>query len=195
MKVQVKSAKGTELFPIESILLDQRKIFLEGEITDEKMLEFSQQLMYLLEKNSDLPVRVFIDSPGGSVSAGLCITDMLLGVDTVIETISLGNCCSMAAVIFACGTKRTMLEHTKLMLHPASYNGSIGGNLTEMMQRSQMLENYERATEQILADRTGHTIKEIEEASSYEHWFSADEAIQFGLADQKVKFKELVGWR
>lgn len=190
-----KSARGIDTIPLETIFMEEgRDLFIKGEITTESADAFCEQFIYLLRKSNE-PIRVWISSPGGSVPDGLRIYDMISSVhDIPIHTIAYGPAYSMAGVLLASGTKgyRIMFPHTRLMLHPASYTGGYGGNLKDMQAKSEMLREYEDITNQILSRHSGRPIEQIVSENSFDHFYTAKQAIECGFCDREAVLEDLI---
>ncbi len=192
---EIKSARGIDLVPMETIYMENRDLFIKGEITCEAADAFCEQFIYLIRK-SKAPIRVWISSPGGSVTDGLRIYDMLTSVkDIPIYTIAYGPAYSMAGILLVAGTPgcRLMLPHSRLMLHPASYSGGCGGSLRDMRAKSDMLQEYEDITNEILSRHSGESIEKIVRNNSYDHYYTVEEAIQHGFCDRVAIFEDLMG--
>ena len=184
-----RNSSGMIQASLKTLLLEERKIFITGEITADTADRFAEEFIYLKRKDPEKEIQIWIKSPGGSVSDGLSMYDLMSGAGkTVISTIAYGNVFSMAGIIFASGSKgcRYIFSHSKVLLHPSVYNGTIGGDISQLQAKTSMLTEYEKITNELLADKTGHTVKEIEDASSFQHFFNAREAIAWGLADKCV---------
>lgn len=193
MNVQVKSCSGITLMPLETRLLADRMVFIEGEINHEKACEFVKALLVLCRTDSSRAIDVMINSPGGELNAGLLMYDCIQSCQTPIRMYCIGRAYSMAAVLFACGNhKRYMLQHSELMLHEPMLGSCVGGNASSIRSISDSLMETRQRMNQLLAKHTGKTENEIEEATSYDHYFSAEESISFGLADEVVRFDELM---
>ena len=125
MQVIVKTCSGISLVPLESRLLSERKIFIQGEITEETACSFEQKIIYLLTEDPDKRIDVYIDSPGGSVSAGLHIYDTIKSLHTETNMWCRGIAASMGAIILAGGQKgrRFILPHAKVMIHEPLVSG------------------------------------------------------------------------
>ena len=186
-----KSSGGISLIPAESQLLRNRKIFLTGPdgIDADSACEFASLVMLLTAEDAERPIDLLINSPGGDINAGLLIYDIIQGSRTPIRTFCLGRAFSMAAVLFACGNHgRFILPHSEVMLHEPLLGNRIGGNASSVQSISEALLETKRKINGLLAKHTGKTAGEIEEASRYDHYFSAEEAVDFGLADKIESF-------
>ncbi len=191
----VKSSGGISLIPSESQLLKHRKIILSGSegITAESACEFASLIMLLTSDDPEEPVDLLISSPGGEINAGLMIYDIIQGSSVPIRTFCLGMAYSMAAVLFASGNHgRFMLPHSELMLHEPLLGNRIGGSASSIQSVSESLSQTKRKINGLLAKHTGKTVAEIEEASRYDHYFSAEESVAFGMADKIVDFNFLM---
>jgi len=193
MNVQVKSSNGITLMPIDTKLLTQRKIFIEGEIDQEKACSFVKQILFLCGEDKNKPIDVLINSPGGEISSGLLMYDCIQSCTTPIRMYCLGTAYSMGALLFASGKHgRYMLPHSELMLHEPLLGSRVGGNASSIRSISDSLMDTRNKMNEILAIHTGKTIKEIEEATSFDHYYSPKESVEFGLADEIVNFDKLM---
>lgn len=191
MNIIQKSSAGIELIPMESKMLSLRQVFVEGEITSETAQEFMKQIMYL-NGEGDAPISVYINSPGGEVTAGLQMYDVIVGSNATIKTFCTGRAYSMAAILFACASKRGMLTNSELMLHEPLLGGRIGGNASSIKSTSDSLLETKAKLNRIIADITGKSEQEIDEATRFDHYFDAAEAVSFGLCDEIVTFTEIL---
>lgn len=193
MVTQVRSAGGTQLVPIQTVHLDKRRIFLEGQITMESACEFADQVMLLCDQ-SDEPICVFINSPGGEVEAGLLIYDIIQSSPAPIRMYCRGMAYSMAALLFACGNHgRFMLPNSKLMLHEPLLGHGVQGSASSIKSIADGILTIREKLNGILAVHTGRTPEEIGEATAYDHFFTAEESIAFGLADEIVGYDRMLG--
>ncbi len=161
------------------------KLFLNGEVTDEMANNFVSELLYLTEKGD--PVDIYINSPGGSVNAGLVIYDVIQSCSEKIEInlFCTGMAASMAAIILAGGQKghRFILPHSKVMIHEPLIDGGIGGSATSIKKTADSIMETRSMTNGILAKHTGKTIKQIDKATAYDNFMNAKEAVAFGICD------------
>lgn len=193
MYTQVSSSNGITLVPLETRLLTSRKIFLEGEINQELACSFVRQVMVLAQEDSSQPIDVWINSPGGEINAGLMMYDVIQSCDAPIRMICMGRAYSMAAVLFASGRHgRFMLPNSELMLHEPLLGNRVGGNSSSIKSISDTLLQTKQRLNRILAKHTGKTEEEIDEATRFDHYFQADESVQFGLCDEICNFAELM---
>ena len=185
MNVQVKTSSGITVMPAETRLLAARKIFLEGEITTETACNIVRQIMLLTAERSDQNIDLLICSNGGEINAGMLIYDVIQSSIAPIRMFCMGHAYSMAAVLFASGKHgRFMMPHSELMLHEPLLGNRIAGNASSVRSISDSLMETRARMNRILALHTGKTEEEIEKATSYDHYFSPEESIEFGLADE-----------
>lgn len=194
MNIQVKSSNGITLMPIETKLLGERKIFIEGKITETSAIEFMKELMLLVSEDKEMPIKIMINTVGGEINSGMLIYDAIQSCQTPLEMYCLGKAFSMGAVIFAGGRpgKRFMFENSEVMIHEPLLGDRVGGSSSSIKYISESLLEIKEKINRIWAKHTGRTIEEIDEATEYDHFFTAEEAIEFGLADKVVGFEELV---
>lgn len=194
MNVQVKSSSGITLVPMETRLLAQRTVFVEGEITPESACLFVKQLLWLNSEDSREPINVLINSPGGEINSGLLMYDAIQSGKAPVKTYCMGRCYSMGAVLFTCGNHgRYMLPHSELMLHEPLLGNRISGNSSSIKSISDSLIETKSRMNKILAKHTGKTEEEMEQATSFDHYFSPEESLEFGLCDKIVGFDEILG--
>ena len=185
MDVLVKSSNGISLVPMESKLLADRRVFIEGEIDTDIAVEFVKKIMYL-NSESDERIDVFINSPGGEVNSGLLMYDVIVNSKAPIRTVCIGKAYSMGAVLFACAKERFMLPSSELMIHQPLLGGKVSGNASSIKSISDSLLDTKNKMNSILAKHTGRPLKEIDEATSYDHYFTPAEAVEFHLCDSIV---------
>jgi ATP-dependent Clp protease protease subunit len=161
-------------------------LFLTGEVTSEMANDFVSQMLYLAA--SDEPINIYINSPGGSVNAGLVIYDTIQALSEKLEInmYCIGMAASMGAIILAGGQKgrRFILPHSKVMIHEPLISGGIGGSATSIKKTSDSILETKAITNGILAKHTGKSIKEINKATSFDNYMNAKEAIEFGICDE-----------
>lgn len=183
--IEVESAHGTREVALSTRHLMNRCIFLTGAIDAEMANAFLSQLLYL-EQEASGPVTLYINSPGGEVNAGLMIYDAIQGSNLQINMICTGMAASMAAIILAGGQKgrRYILKHSKVMIHEPLIANGVGGSATSIKNISESILETREIVNGILATHTGKTIEEINDATSFDNFMNAEEAIKFGLCDE-----------
>lgn len=193
MNVQVKSSNGITVMPAETRLLAERKVFLEGDITSELACNVTRQIMLLTAERPELPIDLLICSNGGEINAGMLIYDVVQSSIAPIRMFCIGHAYSMGALLFASGQHgRFMFPHSELMLHEPLLGNRIAGNASSVRSISDSLMETRAKMNRILALHTGKTEEEIEKATGFDHYFSPEESIEFGLADEIVGFRTLM---
>ena len=193
MNVLIKSCNGITQVSADSRLLSQRKVFIEGEINEEAACGFVKKIMILNGEDSSKPIDVLINSPGGEINSGMLMYDVIQASKAPIRMFCLGKAYSMAAVLFACGNHgRYILPHGELMIHEPLLGSRVGGNSSSIKSISDSLLETKRKMNQILAKHTGKSEEEVEKATSYDHYFSPEESVSFGLADKIADFDILM---
>lgn len=196
MNIIRKSSSGIALLPIESELFtEKRQLFLEGEVTDEKVLELIKQIMYLISQNKD-PITLYINSAGGSVNAGLALYDTITSAakKVTIKTVCLGKAYSMGAILLCCGTKgeRYLLPNSEVMIHQPLIQNGVGGNASNIKSLSESMQKTKTQLNKILAENTGNSVKKINTVTRNDFFLTAEEAIEFGLCDKICDISDLV---
>lgn len=192
MNVLVKSASGIMQVSGDSKLLSRRKVFIEGEIDNTTACEFVKKIMILTQEDPEKEIDVLINSPGGEINSGMLIYDVIQASRAPIRTFCIGKAYSMAALLFSSGNHgRYMLPHGELMLHEPLLGNLVGGNSSSIRSISESLLETRRRINQILAKHTGKSEKEIEKATEYDHFFSPEESVDFGLCDEIVDFSRI----
>lgn len=179
-----KSSSSEVGYDIYSRLLKERIIFLDSEITNQNVNLWIAELLFLTSKNDD-DIYIYINSPGGSVTAGLALYDTMKYIKPKVITICIGLAASMAAFILAAGDKRYALKNSEIMIHELSTN--IEGNATDILTHTKWIEKIKNKVDGILAFNTNHTIEEIQTATLRDNYMSSDEALNFGIIDEILK--------
>ena len=183
--IEVESAHGTREVSLATRHLMNRNIFLTGEINGEMANNFLSQFLYL-EQESEEPITIYINSPGGEVNAGLMIYDTIRGSRLPINMVCTGMAASMAAVLLAGGQKgrRYILRHSKVMIHEPLISNGVGGSATSIKNISDSILETREIVNGILAEHTGKNMEEINKATSFDNYMNAEEAIEFGICDE-----------
>lgn len=191
MNVLLRTSNGITQVPMEAKHLSKRLISISGEITDESAIDFTDKLLEL-NMESDEPITVLLNSPGGEINSGLMMYDAIVGSKARVRMICRGKAYSMGAVLFAVAHERLMLANSELMLHQPLLGGRVSGNASSIKSISDSLLDTKDKMNKLLASHTGKTIEEIDQATSFDHYFSPGEAIEFGLCDRIISFAEVV---
>lgn len=181
-----QTSKGERSYDIYSRLLKDRIIFVTGEIEDHMANLIIAQLLFLESENPDKDVHLYINSPGGSVSAGLAIYDTMQYIRPDVSTICVGMAASMASVLLAAGTKgkRYALPHSRVMIHQPL--GGAQGQATDIEIHAREILRIREEMNEILAHHTCQTPEQIRLDTERDHFMTAVEAEQYGLIDQVV---------
>lgn len=194
MNVQVKSSNGITIVPVETCLMAERNVFIEGPIDAASACEFVKKILLLNGESGEKPIRVFINSPGGEIDSGLLMYDVIQSSKAPIQMYCLGRAYSMGAILFACGNHgRYMLPHSKLMIHEPLVGGNVGGSSSSVKSISKSLQSTKRMMDELLAAHTKKSVREIARATSYDHYFNARESVDFGLCDEILEFHQIIG--
>lgn len=179
-----QSARGERAYDIYSRLLKDRIVFLVGPVEDNVANLVVAQLLFLESENPDKDINLYINSPGGSVTAGMSIYDTMQFVRCDVSTMCVGQAASMGAFLLGAGTpgKRFALPNSRMMLHQPS-GGSRGVAADIEIQAKEILMMRERLN-RILAEHTGQTVERIAEDTDRDFWMSPQEALEYGLVDK-----------
>ena len=171
-------------YDIYSRLLEDRIIFLSGEINDQMANTIVAQLIYLEGKNPDKDIFMYINSPGGSVSAGMAIYDTMNYIKCDVSTICVGMAASMAAVILSSGAKgkRVCLPHSEVMIHQPL--GGTQGQASDILLHAKHIEKTRETLNKILADNTGKDVETITKDTDRDNFLDAKSAVKYGLVDK-----------
>ncbi len=181
-----KSSEGERSYDIYSRLLKDRIIFLSGAIDDASANTIIAQLLFLDNQGSDQEIRIFINSPGGSVSAGLAIFDTINYIKSEVSTICVGLAASMGAVLLSSGTKgkRLALPNSEIMLHQVM--GGAQGQASDIEISAKHILKIKDRLNRILVKNTGQSLEVIEKDTDRDFYMSADEAKKYGLIDKII---------
>lgn len=186
-----KQPDGSERqFDIYSRLLSENLVFLNGPVTDESAAVVIAQLMHLNAKHKSAEIMFYINSPGGSVTAGLGIIDAMNMISNRTQTIVIGQACSMGAVLLANGAKgkRFAMENSRIMIHQPS--GGVQGTAAVMENNLEEMTRLKDILYRILADKTGQTLEKVAEDCKTDYFLSPEDALEYGLIDEIIKEKK-----
>ena len=184
-----KEINGERSYDIFSRLLKERIVLLSGEITDEKANIIIAELLYLDSINND-DINLYINSPGGSVTAGMAIYDTMNFLNSDVSTTCIGIAASMGAFLLSCGKKgkRYALPNSEFMIHQPL--GGVEGQATEIKIAAEHILKTKEKLNKILSKNTGKTIKQIESDTDRDHFLTSQEALDYGLIDKIIKKKK-----
>ncbi|MBR1797555.1 MAG: ATP-dependent Clp protease proteolytic subunit [Clostridiales bacterium] len=165
-------------------------IYLVGEINDDLATTVIAQMFDAVENRSTLDddnnsIRLYINSPGGSMTAGLAIYDTMRSLPMPVDTICMGMAASMAAVIFAGGRERSILPHAEVMIHQPS--GGTEGTATDIIIAADHIKKRKQDVIEILSERTGNTPEKVAQDIQIDCWMNAEEAVKYGIADRIIE--------
>lgn len=185
------SVRGTDLIPIEDMLLEESELFLVGEINSDTASKLIQKLMYL-DQNDLEEITLYINSPGGEVMSGLAVYDYIKIMKSPVRTVTIGDAASMGAIIFLAGENREMLPHTRILIHDPSYGHlDVSGKKPHEIQRGvDSLNKIRETLAEIISEKTNKSLDEIYGITAEDNYFTAEEAINFGLATGIFKGKK-----
>lgn len=190
-----RGCNSITLMTTETKLGEDRFINIKGPIDSEVADSFTEQMLILNRESTTEPITVLINSTGGSVSQGLLMYDVIQGSLAPVRLVCKGEAYSMAAILLASGNPkhgRYILPNSKVMIHEPLIQGGVGGKTSSIKSISDSLIETRKKLNGILAQHTNHTIEEIDEATSFDHYFSAEEAVEFGICDKVIDFGFLV---
>ena len=175
---------GERSYDIYSRLLEDRIIFLTGEITDETANSVVAQLIFLEGKDPDKDISLYINSPGGSVSAGLAIFDTMNFIKCDVTTICVGLAASMGAFLLASGTKgkRFALPNSEVMIHQPL--GGARGQASDIEIQANHIKKIKQKINKVLSEQSGQPLEKVEKDTDRDYYMSAQEALEYGLIDK-----------
>jgi ATP-dependent Clp protease protease subunit len=182
-----QSGRGERAYDIYSRLLRERIVFLVGPVNDQTANIVVAQMLFLESENPDKEIFLYINSPGGSVSAGLSIYDTMQFIKPDVSTLCMGLAASMGAFLLAAGTKgkRLALPNSRIMIHQPS--GGTQGQASDIEIQAREILRLRETLNQILSDRTGQSLEKVKADSERDYFMSAPEARDYGLIDQVIE--------
>jgi ATP-dependent Clp protease protease subunit len=182
-----QSSRGERSFDIFSRLLNDRIIFLSDEVNDTTASLVIAQMLYLESVDPDKDISFYINSPGGSVTAGMAIYDTMQFVKCDVSTICLGMAASMGAFLLAAGTKgkRIALPHSEIMIHQPL--GGSKGQVSDVLIHTELLLRTRQTLNELLAANTGRTVEEIARDTERDNFMTAKQALEYGLIDKIIE--------
>lgn len=181
-----QTAQGERSYDIYSRLLKERIIFLDSEVTDSSASVIVAQLLFLESEDPSKDISLYINSPGGSVTAGMAIYDTMQYIKCDVSTICVGMAASMGAFLLAGGAKgkRQALPNAEIMIHQPS--GGTQGKASDMLIDADHIRKIRQRMNELLAQNTGKTVEQVAKDTDRDHWLTADEAVEYGLIDSVV---------
>jgi ATP-dependent Clp protease, protease subunit len=172
---------------VDERLLRERIIWLEGEVRDDNSNRIVKQLQVLSAEDPEKDITLYINSPGGSVSAGMAIYDAMMLIPNDVSTVSMGLAASMGQFLLCAGApgKRFATPNTRVMMHQPL--GGIGGTASDIKIQAEQMLQLKKKLAQLIAEHSGQPLDRIEADSDRDRWFTAEEAAEYGLIDQVIR--------
>ena len=185
-----QTSRGERSYDIFSRLLNDRIIVLSDEVNDATASLVVAQLLYLEAQDPEKDISLYINSPGGSVTAGFAIYDTMQYISCPVSTICIGQACSMAALILAGGEKgsRFVLPYSRVMIHQPS--GGAEGQSSDILVTNKEMQRIKKITTSILAHHTDKSVEEVTKDIERDFFMDADEAVAYGIADKVMRRKD-----
>ena len=187
-----QSGRGERAFDIYSRLLKERIVFLVGPVTDESANLVVAQLLFLESENPDKDIFFYINSPGGSVTAGMSIYDTMNFIKPHVSTLCLGQAASMGAFLLSAGEKgkRFALPNSRIMIHQPLISGGLAGQASDIEIHAKELLKIKEKLNRLLAKHCDRDLVDLERDTDRDNYMSADEAKEYGLIDQVLENRE-----
>ena len=173
-------------YDVFSLLLSDRIVFINGLIDDMVANSIIAQLLYLNAEDSKKEISLYINSPGGNVSAGLAVYDTIRNINAPVHTIGIGLAASMASILLCGGNRRSILPHSKIMIHQPLIANGIEGKETDISIIAKNLTSTRRTIAEIIAKHTGKAIKTVERDIENDKYMTAEEAVKYGIVDEII---------
>lgn len=179
-----QSGRGERSYDIYSRLLKERIVFLVGEVNDQTANLVVAQLLFLESENPDKDISFYINSPGGSVSAGMAIYDTMQFIPNDVVTVATGLAASMGQFLLSSGTKgkRYATPNARILMHQPS--GGIGGTASDIKIQAELILHMKKVMAELTAEQTGQTVETILKDNDRDKWFTATEALEYGFFDK-----------
>lgn len=186
-QIERETVKGISEISLETNAFSQRKIFIFGDINEAMLDNFTMQMLYLSEDKTS-PISIYINSPGGKITCGLVMYDIIQAFQGEIRMYCVGLAASMAALILAGGQKgrRFILPHSEVMIHEPLVAGELNGSASTIKSTAESILKIKKMTNGILAKHTGKTLEEMDAATDHDNFMTAKEAVDFGICDKIV---------
>lgn len=178
-----ESSRGFEHIPLQDEMLSKREVMMVGTIDAEVVNALIAQLLYLSREDPEEGITVYVNSPGGEVTSGLALYDVMQAIPCTVKMVCMGIAASMASLLFAAADERVMLPHSRLMLHDPLIS-STSGSALELSSVANDLMRTRQSMAEIYARHTGKSVEDIFQVTSKDTYFTAEAAIDFGLADK-----------
>ena len=184
--VMEQAEASTSTDSIFNRLLKDRIIWLGSEVKDENANVICAQMLMLAAEDPKKDIWLYINSPGGSITAGMAIYDTMQLIEPDVATIAVGMAASMGQFLLSSGTpgKRYITSHARVLMHQPS--GGVGVTATDVRINAELIMDMKKTLSELTAKQTGHTVEEIYRDNEYDHWFTAQQALEYGFVDKIV---------
>ncbi len=180
-----ENSTRNEYYSVHDYMFKHRELLLDDEVDAHSMTEMIARVMYLDRQNPGEKITLYINSPGGEVTSGLALYDVLRMIKSPVRTVCLGSVASMGALLFLAGDERCVLKHSKIMIHDPAVR--MSGEPSKALSVKETLEDLMKTREElarIISERTKKPLRTIYAKTKNDSWFTAEEAIEFGLATE-----------
>lgn len=176
--------------PIFNRLLKDRIIWLGSEVKDENANQICAEMLMLAAEDPKKDIWLYINSPGGSITAGMAIYDTMKLIEPDVATVGVGMAASMGQFLLSSGTKgkRYLTQHARVLMHQPA--GGIGGTATDVRIDAELIMDMKKTLSELTAEQTGHTLEQIYQDNAYDHWFTAQQALDYGFVDHIISDKQ-----
>ena len=191
--LNAKTDSANHLFSVSDVMqtkfLEQRKVFLWGEVSDKSCRDISERLLYLEALDPGKEIRFYLNTPGGSITAGIAVFDTMRLITSPITIIVTGMAASMGSILLCAGAKgrRLLYPHSRVLIHQPLITGRMMGAAVDIHIQAQEMEKLRAELNGILAESSGQPIEKIEKDTDRDFYMNAQEAIDYGLADAIVE--------
>ncbi|MDH4263491.1 MAG: ATP-dependent Clp protease proteolytic subunit [Spirochaetia bacterium] len=173
---------------VQEQFINSRQIYLWGPVTDKSSEDVIEKMMFLENKEPGKPIYFFINSPGGVISSGMAVFDIMSMISSPVYTITMGMAASMGALLFAAGKKghRYMFQHARVMIHQPLISGQIVAPAIDIKIHADEIKKTRLELNRILSEATGKSMDQIQKDTDRDYWLNAEEAIKYGIADKTL---------
>lgn len=187
-----RTTNGTSSISLESVLMEKRLIFVDKPVDSESINEIIKQILVLSSVSKD-EITLIINCPGGNISDGLALLDVIKSCPCTIRGVSLGLAASMGALILSSCSKgfRYVTEHSRVMIHEPLIQSSVGGSCSQIQATAEALLERKKLINKLLCEYTGKDTKTINKATSFDNYLSAEAAVKFGICDEVLSDEKL----
>lgn len=173
---------------IQDQFLSKRQIFLWGAVQDKSAEDMVEKLLFLENEDPGKPIYFFINSPGGVISSGMAVFDVMEMISSPVYTVNMGMAASMGALLFSAGEKghRYMFQHSRVMIHQPLISGQIVAPAIDIKIHAEEIKKTRHEINRILAERCGQKIEKVEVDTDRDYWLNSEESVDYGIADKVI---------